>query len=75
MDHCISYHIIISYYLIRSADGTCRVWGLSDAAKARDVEDGVEIPIMASVMPHAQYIGACVRTYSAWQLLCSPVTV
>jgi hypothetical protein len=44
--------------LISSADGTCRVWGLSDAARARDVEDGVEIPIAAAVMPHAQYIGA-----------------
>ena len=41
----------------RSADGTCRVWGLSDAANAQHVEDGVEIPIAASVMPHAQYIG------------------
>lgn len=50
--HVMSYHT-------RSADGTCRVWGLRDAAKARDVEDGVEIPVVASVMPHAQYIGQC----------------
>ena len=42
---------------LRSADGTCRVWGLRDAAGARDVEDGVEIPVVASVMPHAKYIG------------------
>jgi hypothetical protein len=47
-----------AYVAPRSADGTCRVWGLRDAAQAREVEDGVEVPVQASVMPHAQYIGA-----------------
>ena len=49
---------IVSFaWTLRSADGTCRVWGLSDASQARDIEDGMEIPVEATVMPHAQYLG------------------
>lgn len=40
-----------------SADGTCRVWGLTDAGKSRELGDGVEVPVVATVMPHAQFIG------------------
>jgi WD40 repeat protein len=41
----------------RSADGTCRLWELTDARKARDAEFGSEVAVNAAVMPHSQYIG------------------